>query len=145
MVEGQAWPIELFQAVLLTLIFSLYHADKRALSRAMLLRGAFITLLREIGALNAEILGDHLQSHFSGTFAPYTMSMRERFKRLVALTYQFDAYFALAHEKPPILHRQEVGVELPVVLPYGTRTASTYSLNDFQKSQLEGLDSRYPR
>ncbi|KAK9235801.1 hypothetical protein V1525DRAFT_251641 [Lipomyces kononenkoae] len=112
MLEGQAWPIELFQAVLLTLIFSLYRTDKSALSRAMLLRGAFITLLREIGAFNAELLAGHLQTHFSGTYAPYTLSMREKFKRLLALTYQFDVYFALAHEKPPILHRQEVGADL---------------------------------
>jgi hypothetical protein len=113
MFEGQAWPIELFQAILLTLIFSLYRTDKSALSRAMLLRSAFITLLREIGAFNAKLLADHLKPHFSGTYAPYTLSMRETFKRLLALTYQFDVYFALAHEKPPILHRQEVGVDLP--------------------------------
>jgi hypothetical protein len=111
--EGQAWPIELFQVVLLTLIFSLYRTDKSALSRAMLLRSAFITLLREIGAFNAELLADHLKLHFSGPFAPYTISMREKFKRLLALTYQFDVYFALAHEQPPILHRQEIGVDLP--------------------------------
>ena len=112
--EGQAWPIELFQTALITLIFSLYRTDKTALSRAMLLRSAFITLLREIGAFNAESLADHLKSHFSGSYAPYTLSMREKFKRLLALTYQFDAYFALAHEKPPILHRQEVGADLPI-------------------------------
>lgn len=110
---GQAWPIELFQAVLLTLIFSLYRTDKSALSRAMLLRSSFITLLRELGAFNAELLADHLKTHFSGTFAPYTLNMREKFKRLLVSTYQFDAYFALANDKLPILHRQEVGVDLP--------------------------------
>ncbi|OKL63656.1 hypothetical protein UA08_00073 [Talaromyces atroroseus] len=111
--EGQAWPIELFQAVILTLIFSLYRTDKTALSRAMLLRSTFITFLRELGAFDAEILASHLKTHYSGTFAPYTLSMREHLTRLLALTYQFDVYFALAHEKPPILHRQEVDVGLP--------------------------------
>ncbi|KAK9490959.1 hypothetical protein V1508DRAFT_423352 [Lipomyces doorenjongii] len=87
MCEGQAWPIELFQAFLLTLIFSLYRTDKSSLSRAMLLRSVFITRLREIGAFNAGLLADHLNAHFSGPFAPYTLSWREKFKRLLALTY----------------------------------------------------------
>ena len=133
MPEGQAWPIELFQAVLLTLIFSLYRTDKSALSRAMLLRSVFITRLREIGAFNAELLADHLRTHFSGTYAPYTLSMRENFRRLLALTYQFDVYFALSHEKPPILHRQEVGADLPTSFALW----NAYGLEIFAKRQLE--------
>ncbi|OJJ42562.1 hypothetical protein ASPZODRAFT_20332 [Penicilliopsis zonata CBS 506.65] len=113
MPQGQAWPIDLFQAVLLTLVFSLYRTDESVLSSAMLLRATFISRLREIGAFNAEQLVTHLQTHFSGTYAPYTLSMREKFRRLLALTYQFDAYFALAYGQPPILHRQEVRVHLP--------------------------------
>jgi hypothetical protein len=78
----------------------------------MLLRSTFVIILRDIGAFNCELFDDHLKTHFTGSYAPYTQSMRERFKRLLALTYQFDAYFALSHEMPPILHRQEVGVDL---------------------------------
>ncbi|KAK9319149.1 hypothetical protein V1517DRAFT_61441 [Lipomyces orientalis] len=133
MLEGEAWPIELFQAVLLTLIFSLYRTDKSTLSRATLLRSAFITRLRDIGAFNAELLADHLKAHFSGIYAPYTLSMREKFKRLLALTYQFDVYFALAHGKPPILHRQEVGVDLPTSFALW----NAYGLDIFAKRQPE--------
>ena len=130
---GQAWPIELFQAALLTLLFSLYRTDKSALSRAMLLRSAFITLLRELGVFNAEILVNHLKTYFSGTYAPYTLSMRERFIRLLALTYQIDVYFALAHEKPPTLHRQEAGVDLSSSFALW----NTYGLDIFAKRQPE--------
>lgn len=93
----------------MTLIFSLYRTDQRASSRALLLRGSFITLLREIEAFDAEALADHLNLHFSGPFVPYTLSMREHFKRLLALTYQVDVYLALAHKKPSVLHLQEMG------------------------------------
>ena len=113
MFAGKKWPIELFQAVLLTLIFSLYRTDKSALSKAMLLRSTFIVLLRDLGAFNFELLTAHLKTHINGSYTPYMLSIREKFKRVLALTFQFDAYFALAHEMPPILHRQEVGVELP--------------------------------
>jgi hypothetical protein len=112
MSEAQAWPIEHFETILLTLVFSLYRTDKSALSRVNLLRSTFITILRELGAFDTYTLTNHLKSHFSGPFAPYTLSMREKFTRLLALTYQFDAYFALAHDKPPMLHRQEVGAGL---------------------------------
>jgi Fungal specific transcription factor domain len=109
----QAWPLELFQAVLLTLIFSLYRTDKRALSKVKLLRSTFITILRELGAFDSETLADHLETYFGGSYVPYTLSMHEQFKRLLVSTYQFDTYFALTHTTPPILHRQEMGVELP--------------------------------
>ena len=133
MFEGQPWPIEHFQAVLLTLIFSLYRTDKVVLSRAMILRSTFITVLRELGAFNTESLADHLKTYFSGTYAPYTLNMRERFKRLLVLTFQFDAYFALAHEKPPILHRQEVGVDLPSTFAIW----NSHGLDILAKRQLE--------
>lgn len=138
MLEGQPWPIELFQAVLLSLIFSLYRTDKSALSRAMLLRGAFITFLREMGVFNGRLLGDHLKRHFSGVYAPYTLSMREKFTRLIALTYQFDAYFALVHEKPPILHRQEIGADLTITFALW----NAHGLDIFAKRLLDEPQGR---
>lgn len=103
-----AWPIELFQAILSTLIFSLYRTNKKTLSSALILRSLFITRLRDLGVFNGETVKDHLETHFSGTFTPYTLSKRESFNRLVALTYQFDFYCALLSGTPPILHRQEI-------------------------------------
>ncbi|KAH8694176.1 hypothetical protein BGW36DRAFT_430196 [Talaromyces proteolyticus] len=133
MFGGQPWPIELFQAVLLTLIFSLYRTDKSALSRAKLLRSTFITILRDLGAFNAEPLIKHLQTHFSGTYAPYTLNMREKFKRLLVWTYQFDVYFSLSHEMPPILHRQQIDVGLPSTFALW----NTYGLDIFAIRQPE--------
>ena len=99
----------------------------------MLLRSVFVTRLREIGAFNAKLLADHLKTHFSGTYAPYTFSIRERFKRLLALTYQFDVYFALCHAKPPMLHRQEVGADLTCSFALW----NAYGLDIFAKRQLD--------
>lgn len=79
----------------------------------MLLRSTFVVILRDIGAFNRELFDEHLKTNFTGPYAPYTQSMREAFKRLLGLTYQFDAYFALVHEIPPMLHRQEIAVDLP--------------------------------
>jgi len=79
----------------------------------MLLRNVLITVLRELGAFNAEKLATHLQRFYSGSYVPYTLTKREHFRRLLVSTYQLDAYFSLAHRKPPTLHRQEVGVCLP--------------------------------
>lgn len=110
--EVKAWPIELFQTVLLTLIFSLYRTDKSTLSRAMLLRSTFITLLRELGVPDGEKFAAHLKTYYSGTYTPYTLAMREAFKRLLVLTFQFDAAFALAHGQPPLLHLQEISIGL---------------------------------
>lgn len=111
--EGQGWPGEHFQAVLLTLIFSLYRTDKTALSKATHLRNVFITTLRNLGAFNGNLLGAHLDTYYTGSYAPYVLSMRERFKRLSVLTYQFDTYFALARQTPPLMHHQEISIPLP--------------------------------
>ncbi|EED22985.1 hypothetical protein TSTA_064520 [Talaromyces stipitatus ATCC 10500] len=134
----QAWPIEVFQAVLLTLIFSLYRTDKVALSRAMLLRSGFITILRELEAFNAEKLATHLQTYYSGSYAPYTIARREQFRRLLVSTYQFDSYFGLAHGKPPLLHCQEVGV----FLPSSFALWNAYGVDIFAMRQVEEMTER---
>lgn len=59
--------------------------------------------------------------------------MRERFKRFLLLTYQFDAFFALVHKTPPILHYQEIGVNLPSTFALW----NTYGLDVFAKRHLE--------
>lgn len=99
----------------------------------MLLRSVFITRLRAIGAFNTQLLNRHLETHFSSTYAPYTFSIREKFNRLLGLTYQFDVYFALAHEQPPMLHRQEVGADIPASFALW----NAHGLDIFAKRQLE--------
>lgn len=131
--EGQAWPIELLQAVLLTLVFSLYRSDRHVASRTALLRGIFIALLRRLRMFDAEILTGHLQDHYSGTFAPYTLSMREQFMRLLVSAYQFDVYFGLAHGTPPLLHRQEIGSNLTATFALW----NAHGLDVFAKRLLE--------
>lgn len=110
--QDEPWPLELFQAILITLVFSLYRTDQRSVTRAMHLHATFITHLRQTQAFKAEVLAHHLRTHFTGSFTPYTLSIREQFKRLLAQTYQVDAYMSLAHKHPPLPHRQEIGVHL---------------------------------
>ncbi|KAE8555882.1 hypothetical protein EYB25_000580 [Talaromyces marneffei] len=136
--EEKAWPIEFFQAVLLTLVFSLHRTDKSALSRAMLLRSTFMTILRELGVLDDDKLAVHLKTYYSGTYAPYTLVMRERFKRLLVFVYQFDAYFALIHGTPPLLHLQEVSIGLPSTFALW----NAYGLDVFALRELEQLPER---
>lgn len=131
--EDKAWPIELFETVLLTLIFSLYRTDKSALSRAMLLRSTFITILRELGVLDGEKFAAHLKTYYSGTYTPYVLAMREAFKRLLVSTFQFDTYFALAHGQPPLLHLQEVSVGLTSTFALW----NAYGLDVFALRELE--------
>jgi len=107
--------------------------DKSGFSKAMILRSVFITRLREIGIFNTELLASHLKIYFTGPYAPYTLSMREKFKRLIALTYQLDVYFALSYGKPPMLHRQEVGADLPTSFALW----NAYGLDIFAKRQLQ--------
>ncbi|RAO69768.1 uncharacterized protein BHQ10_005780 [Talaromyces amestolkiae] len=129
----KAWPIELFQTVLLTLVFSLYRTDKRALSRAKLLRSTFITLLRDLGVLDGEKFTAHLKTHYTGTYTPYTLAMREKLKRLLVLTFQFDAFFALIYRQPPLLHLQEIGVGLTSTFALW----NAYGLDVFALRELE--------
>ncbi|KUL90926.1 hypothetical protein ZTR_00743 [Talaromyces verruculosus] len=131
--EEKAWPIELLQTVLLALVFSLYRTDKSALSRAMLLRSTFITLLRELGVPDSEKFAAHLKTYYSGTFTPYVLAMREAFKRLLVLTFQFDTYFALAHGQPPLLYLQEVSVGLTSTFALW----NAYGLDVFALRELE--------
>jgi hypothetical protein len=59
--------------------------------------------------------------------------MREKFKRMLVLTFQFDAYFALTHGKPPLLHLQEIDVGLPSTFALW----NAYGLDVFALRELE--------
>lgn len=76
----------------------------------MLLRSSLLTVLRELEALNEGRLAAQLETYYSGSYAPCTMTRRNQSRQLLVSTYQFDAYFVLGHGKPPILHCQEVDV-----------------------------------
>ena len=106
------WPIDFFRAVLLNLVFSLYRTEETILSKTMLLRSLFITYLKQLGLFSSTALATHQQRHCPGTYPLYVLQTRERYKKLAASAYQVDAYLALAHGQSPMLHRQEVDVEL---------------------------------
>ncbi|KAK7744001.1 hypothetical protein SLS62_010362 [Diatrype stigma] len=106
------WPIDFFRAVLLNLMFSLYRTEETILSKTMLLRSLFMTYLKQLGLFSSAALDIHQQRHCPGTYPPYVAQARDRYKKLAALVFQLDAYLALASGQPPLLHRQEIDVEM---------------------------------
>ncbi|CAM1508856.1 Fc.00g025950.m01.CDS01 [Cosmosporella sp. VM-42] len=106
------WPIDFFRAVLLNLVFSLYRTEETILSKTMLLRSLFIAYLKRLGLFSSTALATHQQRHCPGTWPLYLLQTRERYKKLAGLVFQLDTYLALAHGQPPMLHRQEMNVEL---------------------------------
>lgn len=99
----------------------------------MLLRSTFISFLRGLGVLDGDESAAHLKKHYSGTYTPYVLAMREKFKRLLVLTFQFDAFFALVHRQPPLLHLQEIGVGLTSTFALW----NAYGLDVFALRELE--------
>lgn len=78
----------------------------------MLLRSFFITYLKQLGLFSSTALDTHQQRHCPGTYPPYVSQARDRYKKLAALAFKLDVYLALASGQPPVLHRQEVDVDL---------------------------------
>jgi len=81
------YSIELFQLILLTLIFLLYCTDKNTLSRTIFLGNVFVILFRELGTFNVELLADYLKNYFSSLYTLYIQNIYERFKKLLILIY----------------------------------------------------------
>lgn len=78
----------------------------------MLLRSLFITYLKQLGLFSSTALDTHQQRHCPGTYPPYVSQARDKYKKLAALVFKLDVYLALTSGQPPILHRQELDVEL---------------------------------
>ncbi|KAH7149106.1 hypothetical protein B0J13DRAFT_297216 [Dactylonectria estremocensis] len=111
--DERPWQTELYQAVVLNIIFAFYHGGEKVVARAVLLKGILVSVLREIEFFVCSSSGYQQRVHFPGTFLPWVQSIRERWKRTIVSLYKIDAYLAIARWQPPTIHREELDVALP--------------------------------
>ncbi|CEI67380.1 unnamed protein product [Fusarium venenatum] len=73
------WPIETYQTTALQIVFAFYHG--RLIAKASLLRGTLIMSMREIDFFNSDGSAEQQRIHYPGTFVPWLMTVREKWKR----------------------------------------------------------------
>ncbi|CAM1503243.1 Fc.00g080190.m01.CDS01 [Cosmosporella sp. VM-42] len=93
-------------------LYLVLNQTKPLLDRAYLFYGLMISTFRNIGFFSSEGMAYQELTHFPGTFGPFVMAIREKWKRLVANTYKLDTFLAILRRQPPILHTAEIDVEL---------------------------------
>ena len=81
--EEKPWPKEMYQAMLLNVIFAFETGQDALISRARLLLGLLVSALREQGIFNINVVLKHQQRHFPGTFKPWVEGLLEQLKRSV--------------------------------------------------------------
>lgn len=91
----------------------MYLGDSDLISRAALLKGLLITAMRQIGYFNRDNLEDERLTHFPGDFAPYKLSIIERWKRTVSVLFKADTYISLLSFQAPQLQANELQVAIP--------------------------------
>ncbi|KAH7003130.1 hypothetical protein EDB82DRAFT_482650 [Fusarium venenatum] len=107
------WPIETYQATALQIVFAFYHGDQRLIAKASLLRGTLIMSMREIDFFNSDGSAEQQRIHYPGTFVPWLMTVREKWKRIIVSLYKIDTCYALAHFQAPTLFREELDLTMP--------------------------------
>ncbi|KAH8657987.1 hypothetical protein BX600DRAFT_439164 [Xylariales sp. PMI_506] len=109
-----AWPMDLFQAVLLTIIFGvLINVDDMS-SKANLLCSLLVPIVRGTGMFNIEACAHQQRTHFPGTFLPFVTVTDQKWKRFVISLLIIDTYLSATHHQPPFLRMEEVEISLPM-------------------------------
>ncbi|KAJ4027947.1 hypothetical protein NW752_000198 [Fusarium irregulare] len=112
--DDKPWPTETYQSIVLQIIFAFYHGDERLTAKASLLRGALIMAMREIDFLNSDGSAEQQRIHFPGTFVPWLMVIRDRWKRSIIISlYKIDTYYSLARFQAPTFYREEIDLTMP--------------------------------
>ncbi|KAL5623569.1 hypothetical protein FOBRF1_002819 [Fusarium oxysporum] len=125
----EPWPFETYQAILMNIIFAFYHGNEKLVSKASLLRGTFVVALREAEFFNSDNAAEQQRVHYPGTFVPWLMTMRDRWKRLIVSLFKIDTYLSIARFQAPTLFREEIDLTMPAT--YSLWNA--YGLNIFFK------------
>ncbi|KAG5759791.1 hypothetical protein H9Q69_005772 [Fusarium xylarioides] len=125
----EPWPFETYQAILMNIIFAFYHGNERLVSKASLLRGTFVVALREAEFFNSDNAAEQQRVHYPGTFVPWLMTIRDRWKRLIVSLFKIDTYLSIARFQAPTLFREEIDLTMPAT--YSLWNA--YGLNIFFK------------
>ncbi|KAE8443773.1 hypothetical protein EG329_001367 [Mollisiaceae sp. DMI_Dod_QoI] len=110
--EDRPWRIEVYQAVLLNIIFAFYSGKKQLIARAGVLFSLLIVTLRHMGMFSSDRAEYQERTHFPATFLPFVLSNRERRVRLVFFMLKIDAYLFLVNGQPPHLQPEELDVSL---------------------------------
>ncbi|KAH7011352.1 hypothetical protein EDB80DRAFT_891183 [Ilyonectria destructans] len=111
--DEKPWRTELYQAIVLNIIFAFYHGGEKIVAKAVLVKGILVAVLREIEFFVCSSSGYQQRAHFPGTFLPWVQTLRERWKRTIVCLYKIDAYLSIARWQPPTMHREELDVALP--------------------------------
>jgi hypothetical protein len=109
----KAWPMHLYQACVMNIIFGLCSGQEHLISRVILLRGMLVAVLRELGVFNAESVASHDYKHEPGSYFPFLFIKREGRKRLALILFKIDSYLSLLRQQPPLLQREEFCCKLP--------------------------------
>ncbi|KAF5570897.1 transcriptional activator CMR1 [Fusarium phyllophilum] len=125
----EPWPFETYQAILMNIIFAFHHGNERLVSKASLLRGTFVVALREAEFFNSDNAAEQQRVHYPGTFVPWLMTIRDRWKRLIVSLFKIDTYLSIARFQAPTLFREEIDLTMPAT--YSLWNA--YGLNIFFK------------
>ncbi|KAI7770012.1 hypothetical protein LZL87_003502 [Fusarium oxysporum] len=123
-----------FEDVVLQLHESLMSAfsdwiNEKLVSKASLLRGTFVVALREAEFFNSDNAAEQQRVHYPGTFVPWLMTIRDRWKRLIVSLFKIDTYLSIARFQAPTLFREEIDLTMPAT--YSLWNA--YGLNIFFK------------
>ncbi|KAF4438029.1 hypothetical protein F53441_12881 [Fusarium austroafricanum] len=107
------WPMETYQAMLLQIIFAFYHGNDKLVAKASLLRGTLVVALREVEFFNSDNAAEQQRVHHPGTFVPWLMTIRDRWKRYIVSLFKIDVYLSTARFQAPTLFREEIDLTMP--------------------------------
>ncbi|KAL7936486.1 hypothetical protein V8C35DRAFT_295618 [Trichoderma chlorosporum] len=106
------WPLRTLQASLLNIIFAFESGREKHMKKARLLFSLLVTVFRQLKIFSADAIDHQIRIHFSGDFAPWVFSMKEKWKRLATNMFKLDAYISLLTQQPPSLQREELSLSL---------------------------------
>ncbi|KAI8656524.1 Zn(2)-C6 fungal-type domain-containing protein [Fusarium sp. Ph1] len=109
----EPWPMDIFQGIILNIIFAFYYGSEKLVARATLLRGMLVVYMREMEFFVCESAAYEQRVHFPGTFIPWLQTIRERWKRLIVALYKIDVYLSIARGQPAALNREEIDATMP--------------------------------
>jgi hypothetical protein len=109
----EAWPLELYHAVLLNAVLAVYCGMEQVLDKARLLCTLMVAHLRKARGFSSEVAAYQEKTYFPGTFLPWVLTTRQRMRRVVVCLFKVDAYLSLLGSTPPNVHREELDIYLP--------------------------------
>ncbi|KAJ1336121.1 SCAN domain-containing zinc finger protein [Microdochium nivale] len=105
---SQPWPNELFQGVLITIVFGIMWGDDDIISRSGHLCSLLISVCRGSGLFSHEELEKQKNVHHVGSWPPFVFVRDEQLKQLIMSIYLADNYFSILSGIPPTIDSEEL-------------------------------------